>query len=213
MCNSAWRAAWDAGWAAALHSLLLGRPGRLRSIGWSCSPPAPPPLPSWLAKDPIVEAKVELQQLAGAGDGPMCRLAGGWPTQLCGCRVQPARRCPSEQAARQCHGYNSRSYNSKWSTTTTHNAILEPLSGTSFNTMSKCSLHCSLKWRECVTAGMDWKISPTSLTLKQTSDHHSTLVRQHANKRILVPLRPVFRGDQDHVHAYMSDYRNYLLST
>ena len=110
MCNSAWRAAWDAGWAAALHSLLLGRPGRLRSIGWSCSPPAPPPLPSWLAKDPIVEAKVELQLLVGAGDGPMCRLAGGWPTQLCGCRVQPARRCPSKQAARWCHGYNSRRY-------------------------------------------------------------------------------------------------------
>ena len=44
--------------------------------------------------DPIVESKVELQQLAGAGDGPMFRLAGGWPTQLCGCRVQPARQCP-----------------------------------------------------------------------------------------------------------------------
>ena len=109
---SAWRAAWDAGWAAALHGLLLGRPGRPRLIGWPSSPLAPPPLLSWLAKgaSPIVEAKVELQRLAGAGDGSMCRLAGGWPTQLCGCRVQPARRCPSKQAARWCHGYNSRHY-------------------------------------------------------------------------------------------------------
>jgi len=51
-----------------------------------------------------------VELLAGAGDSPMCRLAEGWPTQLCGCCVQPARRCPSEQAARQCHGYNSRCY-------------------------------------------------------------------------------------------------------
>ena len=45
---------------------------------------------------------------AVVGDGPMRHLAGGWPTQLCGYLVQPARRYPSEKAARRCHGYNSR---------------------------------------------------------------------------------------------------------